>query len=518
MKLQYKITLFVTIILILVISSIGALSFIEMENTLKTQMGKNALDIARAVAAIETVKDNVGTPNGHLKIQPLIEKLRLQSRVQFIVVMDMKSIRYSHPVPENIGMEFQGGDEKRVLAAGEEYVSEAAGTLGPSLRAFVPIYKEGEQVGAVAVGILKGWAYQEIQSVTYKFIPFLLTGLLIGIAGGAFLSWNIKKTLFGLEPGEIAWLLSEREAVLRSINEGIVAIDKKGRITLFNQTAQDILGLKNGDIGRHVNELSCGKYMAEMLKENQHVYNKEIKIRPGVTVLCNYHPLLNSKNEPEGVVANFQDLTDVKHMAEELTGIKKMTSALRAQNHEFMNKLHTISGLIQLGEYDHAIQFISQTAETRQEVLGILTHRIKDISIAGLLLAKYNKASEDRVTLEIHEESMIDKVPQGVTSDELVSVLGNLIDNSLEAVIGQENGKISVKIYEENNHLNIEVTDNGPGIDLDIRDRIFEGGVSTKEGQRGYGLFIVKKIVDDAKGSIYFSVDDGTRWFISLPM
>ena len=197
-------------------------------------------------------------------------------------------------------------------------------------------------------------------------------------------------------------------------------------------------------------------------------------------------------------------MTKVKQLAEELTGIKKLAEALRAQNHEFMNKLHTISGLIQLGEYEHAVQYISDTARTRQDVLGILINRIKDPIIAGLLLAKYNKAAESRIVMEFDPDSTLSNIPEGVTPDEIGSVLGNLIENALEVLIGHEGARIKIKIYEYGEHLNIEVCDNGPGIPDSIRDRIFEKGVTTKEGSRGFGLSIVKRLIDEAGGHIRF--------------
>jgi two-component system, CitB family, sensor kinase len=516
MKLQYKIALFMAAILIIVIGIIGGLSYKQMEHMLKEQLGKNTMDLAVVVAELGAVSDNIGLPRGDVKIHQEVETIRLKTHVQFIVVMDMNGIMYSHPLPENIGQMFPSDDDTRVLTTGESYISEGMDILGPSIRAFVPIYRGGEQVGAVCVGLLTGWVHQELLTIIQKFIPPLIIGLLLGIAAAFLLSYSIKRTIFGLEPEEIAVLLSEREAIFQSVSEGIAALDLDGKIIFFNQAAKDMLQLK--EQGKCIALFDGKDVIEEILESGATLYNREIKTRLGITLLCNYSPLKQGEHKITGVVINFRDMTKVKHLAEELTGIKKLTWALRAQNHEFMNKLHTISGLIQLGEYDNAVQYISDTAKTRQDIMGILTNRIKNPTVAGLLLAKFNKVSESRIVMELDPDSILNSVPEGVTSEEISSVLGNLIENATDALLGMKVANIKVKIYECSETLNIEVSNNGPDIPDSIQDKIYERGVSTKEGPHGFGLLIVKKIIDEARGSIHFTSENGTTWYVSIPL
>lgn len=516
MKLQYKIALFISGILIIVIGLIGGLSYKQMDHILKEQLGKNSMDLAVAVAKLNAVSDNIGLPRGDVKIEQEVETIRLKTHVQFIIVMDMKGIMYSHPLPENIGQRFPCKDDTRVLTTGESYISENTDILGPSIRAFVPIYRGGEQVGAVSVGLLTGWVHQELLTIIHEFIPFLIIGLLLGIAAAFLLSYSIKKTIFGLEPSEIAVLLSEREAIFQSVSEGIAALDLDGKIIYYNQAAKDMLQLKEQS---NCIALFDGKdVIEEILESGEPIYNREIKTKLGITLLCNYSPLKQGEHKISGVVINFRDMTKVKQLAEELTGIKKLTWALRAQNHEFMNKLHTISGLIQLGEYDNAVSYISETAKTRQDIMGTLTNRIKNSTVAGLLLAKYNKVSESRIIMELDPDSMLNSLPEGVTSEDISSVLGNLIENSMEAILGMKDAKIKVKIYECCKTMNIEVSNNGPDIPDSIKSKIYERGITTKEGSHGYGLSIVKKIIDEANGSIHFTSENGTTWYVSIPL
>ena len=207
-----------------------------------------------------------------------------------------------------------------------------------------------------------------------------MVGLLTGIVGAALIANRIKNSIFGLEPEEIALLLGQRDLILQNLKNGIVAIDKDGKIILFNKIAKQILKLNDDDIGENVDNLNLNytDEMMEVLTNQEAVYNQEIKMRHDKILMCSHTLLKNYKEEIIGVVSSFQDLTEVKNMAEELTGIKKMTCALRAQNHEFMNKLHTISGLIQLEEYDEAVEYISHISKLRGEVSDILSKRIKN--------------------------------------------------------------------------------------------------------------------------------------------
>lgn len=520
MKLRQKITYFVIGILLLSIGSITLLSFYQMKDLLKTQISKSILDLTDSIAENYVVREYFADSN-HISNSMLnteIENLRKKLNVEFIVVMDMKGIRQSHPLKEKIGKKFVGGDEQRVLSKGEQYISISTGSLGPSFRAFSPIYINNKQVGAVCIGVLKTTFNHDIYTKMEKFIPLIAVGLILGIIGAVLISYNIKQTILGLEPEEITLMLKQKETVLETIKEGIISVDNRGNITLFNKEAGKILDLKEDAIGKHISKFVYGTRIDYALSSGKPLENLEVKVRPGVSIISKYSPLKNEKNQLIGILINFRNLTEVKALAEELTGIKKMAWSLRAQNHEFMNKLHTISGLIQLEEYDEALKFISIVANEKKTVSTIITKKIKDVSVAAILLAKYSKAEEARVKLTIDENSSLARLPHYITSEELVSILGNLIENSLDEIKNDGSGKIYIKIYEENDILKIIVKDNGPGIRSDICDKIYDMGVTSKTGQRGYGMYLVKNIVDEAKGSINFKLNNGTTWYIDIPM
>lgn len=520
-KLKGKIISLVIIILIISIGSITILSFIEMKKLLRDQIDKNMLNIADSFASTYEVKEYLkGNENiSNELLNDEIEKARVKTNVEFIVVMDMNGIRYSHPVKNKIGEKFRGGDEIRVLKTGEQYVSTASGTLGVSVRAFAPIYDDdNNQIGAIAVGMLYNKFDNEVYTKMYKFIPIVLMGVILGVSGAIALSYNIKKTIFGLEPEEIALNLKQKETVIENLKEGLIALDNNGYITLFNEEASRILDLKENDIGKPISDFTYESMALTVLNSGKSMTNVEIKVRPGLNIMCKYSIIRGFKNQILGLVVTFEDLTEVRKMAEELTGIRKMAWSLRAQNHEFMNKLHTISGLIQLEEYDEVIKFINVIVESKRSITAIISDKIKNVSLAALILSKYSKCEEARINLVIDDNSKVTRLPKYMTSEELVSVVGNLIENSIDAVKNDGTGEIYMKMFEEDEQMKIIVKDNGCGIPEDIKDSIYNMGSTSKAGERGFGMNIVKKIIDEAKGTINFEVSNGTKWNISIPM
>nr|WP_272509123.1 sensor histidine kinase [Clostridium ganghwense] len=483
-------------------------------------MGNNAMDLAQTVASMDVIKKTLATTKDYKVIQETVESFRKKTRFQYIIVMDMEGIKYSYPYENALGKVYRSGGEEWVLETGQPYVSADRNVLISAIRAFAPIYYKEKQVGAVLVGLLNNTVNKEIAPHMFNFKLTLVIGLLFGILGAAILSYNIKKTIFGIEPKEIALLLGQRETVLQSLKNGILAVNEKGEIIFFNKTAKKIFGFSNEDRGKNIDNFSSvyAERIMKVLRTGHSVYDREVKISSDKTLLCSHTLLKNHKNEVIGVASTFQDLTKVKHMSQELKSIKKMTNELRAQNHEFMNKLHTISGLIQLEEYDKAVNYISDICEKKQEIVGLLDNKIKNSHIAGILLAKYYKASEAKIFLKIDSKSYLNDLPEGITEGEICSIIGNLIENAIDELVKMEEGEILVRINSDEKELKIWVQDNGRGINKEIRDKIFDKGVTTKRGNRGFGLWIIKQIVDQADGKIKLFQDNGTIWSIHIPM
>ncbi|EKN40162.1 sensor histidine kinase [Clostridium botulinum CFSAN001627] len=499
MKLQTKITLLIITVVFLSIAIIISFVVSWMTGNIENKAKTNIMNVAEMVAHSTQIVDALEEKDPNGKIGPYINmQLKNLQQIQYIIVADNDGIRYSHPNPKMIKKKFEGGDEYKVVKEGETYISEATGTLGKSMRAFAPIYdrENKKEIGFVSVGTLN----ENIETAKHIAILYIILigfgGLMAGTIGAILLSNNIKNILLGLEPEEITNLYNEKMGILDTIHEGLVAVDYMGRITLINNSALKILNLqhkvdKDEVIGKNIENIIENTGMINILQTGESEFEREQKIN-NTTIMTNRIPIMK-REKIVGAIASFRDKTEVTRMAEELTGAKKMAWSLRAQNHEFMNKLHTISGLIQLEEYDEALQFISDMAKSRNSISNILSHNIKNPSISALLLSKYNKAEECRVSLKIDENCKLTKLPQHMTSEEIVSIIGNLIENSLDEVKNDGTGLIYIKIVENKNYLNIIVKDNGSGIPVEYREKIYHQGFSTKEAQRGYGMYIVKK-------------------------
>lgn len=518
MKLRTQIVLFFVFILIFSLGSMALLSYSQMRTVFNDQLEEKLMNIAVYTSQDQEVQATLAQrDNNSLLLNQHIETIRKETGVDFITVFDMERIRLTHPVVSNIGKKFVGGDEARVLETGESYVSQGEGTLGLSLRVFRPIFLDGRQIGAVCVGTTLADIRLETQQKMEQFIPFMAISLGLGITLAYILASNIKYSILGMEPNEITLMFKEKEAILENVKEGIITLNEEGRLIQFNREAARILGLSEeammtNNLPFFATELFS---QAQTLAENSEFF--EADIRPGVTILYKSSPITNHKNKVIGQVINFRDMTEVKELAEELTGFRKMAWSLRAQNHEFLNKLHTISGLIQLEEYGEALKFISSTAKNNENITGIITRNFKNVNIAALVLAKYYKAEEMHIHLEIDETSRLETSGRFINDEDLSSVIGDLIENSLEAVAVDGSGKVFLKIQEKAEGLRIEVRDNGPGIPLEIQEKIYERSFSTKVGQRGYGLYIVKNIVEGAGGTITLETESGTAWFIEIP-
>lgn len=522
MKLQTMLSLFVIAVVFVSIAIIISFVASWMTRSIEKEAKTNVMNVAELVAHSSEVIGALGKKDTQIIAAYVDMQLKNLELVDYITVADNQGIRYSHPNPQMIGKAFEGGDEDRVVRLGETYVSEATGTMGKSLRAFAPIYDERHQeIGFVSVGTLITRIEKAKHMAVFYIMLIGFGGLSAGSAGAFLLANHIKKMLLGLEPDEIAKLYHEKMGILDAIHEGLVAIDQEGRITLMNDSALQILGfnkdeMKNQVIGCDIEEIIPNTRMTNVLSTKQAEFDDEQRLHDTL-IVTNRIPIMN-RGQVIGVIASFRDKTEITKLAEELTGVKKLAWSLRAQNHEFMNKLHTIAGLIQLEEYEEALQFISDAARIRTEISHILTDHIKDSAVSALLLSKYNKAEECRIKLTIDESSRLNKLPCGMNSQDLGSVIGNLIENSLDEVKNDGTGRVYIKIAEEKQFLTIRVKDNGKGIPPKLREKIFEQGFSTKEGQRGCGLFIVKKIIEEYGGAIHLTSEDGVQWDITIPM
>ncbi len=491
----------------------------NVERTTEDSQAEKAKTIAHIVANDSIVIDGLIGKTDTAAIQTYTNRILKNTGVQFIVVMDMNGIRKSHPNPQKIGHHFIGGDEGPALN-GKEHVSLAEGTLGISMRVFVPVFSEtGEQLGAVAVGISADNVKERVKESRHIIYIGVGVGVLVGMIGAILLARHIKKSLFGLEPHRIAKILEERNTMLQSVKEGIIAVDKEANVTLINNEAKRLFkksGLEEDFIGKDVELYMPNSRIKEVLKTGEVQLNEEQNIY-GITIVTNRVPLY-VKGEIVGAIATFRDKTEIRKLAEELTGIRLYAEALRAQSHEFMNKMHVVLGLTHMKQYEELQKYISGMVSEHQYEIGGVMKRIKSPVFAGFLLGKLSYAREKNIKLIISEDSYMPEIEDESITHELITIVGNLIDNALEAVTNCEKKQVEVEI-QYGNTLIITVQDTGKGIQEKEIEALFTKGYSTKGDNRGYGLYLVKESIQRINGEIHMHslVGKGTTITIEIP-
>ncbi|WP_230973961.1 ATP-binding protein [Cerasibacillus terrae] len=476
-------------------------SLIESSNT-EDEIGDKALQFATMISFMPTIKEAFATESPEEIIQPIAEEIRMMTGAEFVVIGNTKSIRYSHPTPTKVGKKMIGGDNDKALLKGQYYISKATGSLGPSLRGKAPIFNEkGEIIGIVSVGFMIDDVKTIIFSrlLTIGKVSFFV--LLIGVMGGILLARDIRKDILGLEPYEIVSLYRDRDAILASVHEGIIAIDEKGMITMMNQSAKSILGITEDFYSKGFDEVF--PELEVTLKHDNYgrVNNQEFIVNQR-HVIINVTPIIEN-DSIEGAVISFRDKTEIKEMIHTLAEVRKYSEDLRAQTHEYTNKLYVLSGLLQLEKYDEAIDLLQIEASYTSSQNKILFEQIKDPTVQALLLGKLAKSSELKIELIINPNSYLNRIPNTIKRTKVITIIGNLLDNALEAVIHFSKKEVTFFAIDIGDDIIFEIADSGPGITNSEISQIFNRGYSTKRDKnRGHGLALVKETLSELNGQI----------------
>jgi PAS domain S-box-containing protein len=308
-------------------------------------------------------------------------------------------------------------------------------------------------------------------------------------------------------------------AVLQSIREGVVAVDEKSRITMVNKEAERLTGVGQEAIGKVVTSVLPNSRLPEIVVTGRPEFDQE-QLLQGRTILTNRVPIV-VEGKVVGGVATFRDMSEMRELAAELTGVRQLADALRAQAHEFVNRLHTVSGLLQLGRNEDALRYIASATRTHEEMVGFVTRRIREPSLAGLLLGKISAANERGISLSLDPDSDVPVHEDRTDGADLVTVVGNLLENAFDAVssLPEDRRNVWASLFADDRELLIEVEDTGLGIGEADRPHLFERGFSTKPGGKGIGLSLVMQEVSRAGGTVEVDsrVGVGTRFTVHLP-
>ncbi|MET9885905.1 sensor histidine kinase [Streptomyces sp. NPDC006430] len=492
---------------------------------LDDQAMRRALAIAQSAAADPSLAADLldtdasgGGPGVDSPVQASAERIRRATGAEYVVVMDLNGIRRSHPNADRIGLPVST-DPSDVLA-GREVMEIDEGTLGRSARGKVPLVAaDGEIVGAVSVGI----AYDSVRDRLLGAIPGLLAYAGAALAAGALaaylLSRRIQRQTHDLAFSDIAGLLAEREAMLHSIREGVIALDRDGRVRLVNDEAARLLGLAAHSVetlaGRPLNEVLGAGRTTDVLTGR--VTGCDLLAVQGSRVLvANRMP-----TEDGGAVATLRDRTELEHLGRELDSTKGLIDALRAQDHEHANRLHTLLGLLELGLHEEAVEFVTEVVGVHRSTAEQVTEKVQDPLLAALLVGKATVAAERGVPLRLADTTFLpDRL---VDPGGLVTITGNLVDNALDAAAGSTTPLVEVELRSEGRTAILRVRDSGPGVPAGRREEIFTEGWSTKQPkahrERGLGLALVRRLAERQGGTARAgeAADGGAEFSVVLP-
>ena len=486
---------FSTLLVIATLFSVTLFFGNVLQKVLEDQIGNRALAISKSISLMPEIINLVEKNDDNHELQNIITTIQQSIDAEFIVIGDENGIRFSHPNKKLIGEHMVGEDNNRALIFGEYYVSKAVGTLGASLRGKSPIFnKKGEIIGIVSVGYLEEKVKSIVDEHHKQLLGYLYIALFVELLVATLLSSKLKHSLLGYEPEELSRLFLEKKAILNSVKEAILATDKYGKLTLSNDVANYYFDLNNESIAL---PLELQKY----LNSGKKMRDATIEVN-NIDYICNLSAIVNDK-ETIGMVISCRKKDEIDAIVWELTHTKQYAERLREKKHEFSNLLHLISGYIQIGEYDKAIEIISENHLPDERIIEQFQKIINDPVVASIFIGKYYYAFEKGVVLELDDNSSIQEIIHPSISKHLVTIFGNVINNAIDAALNSEIKKIKLFITDIGNDIVFEIEDSGKGIDEKMIEKIFEKGFTTKgEFHSGYGLFFVKNTLELMNGFI----------------
>lgn len=499
-----------------VLAIVGAISVQQSNASFASERGAQMRSVAEYLANLSVVRAQIEAPVPATSLAPPIDRAVGLSGATEVTVADPSGRVLSSSDPRLVGTQADLGDSRvregrgwvgSVEARGHRYVAGHAPIINDS----------GDLVGLAIAEERYPSTWTRLTEAADELVLYLGVGAALGVAGSWLLARLVKRRTRGLEPHEFATLADHREALLHSIREGVVAVDTDNRVTMINDGARVLLGLEGEVVGRHLDALGLDSQVVNVLSAGGE--NQDVVVLVGERVVVVNQRSASSRGEGIGTVTTMRDRTDLVSMQSQLSSNLSITDTLRAQTHEFANQLHTISGLVQLGEYQEVTSLVGVLTRRRAEISDAVTQRISDPAIAALLIAKSSVAAEAGVALTLAPSSALGPISPGTSAD-LTTIVGNLVDNAVDACKAGHSPAVTVTVTQSDSGILVEVRDNGPGVPGELADAIFTRGFSTKPevlGGRGIGLPLVRLICTQRGGEVAVDNDGGALFRVRLP-
>lgn len=506
----------VTVVLV----AVAALSLAQSEATFTRVEGRRVSALAEQVAANPLVRGNLAVPEQRTGLATLAQQVVVQSRVSAVTIADDD---------EHVRVSTDPSLEDAALPVGDRRVAEGSSWSGTmelegdrQLVAQVPVLSVqeghvGENLGTVMVAVDFPSVWERLQGASSYLLLYLGIASALGVLGSWLLARRLKRQTLGLEPREIAGLAEHREALLYGIAEGVIALDPQNRITLVNDVARRLLDLPEHAAGVSLADLRIEGRLRDVLSGEGDARD-EVVIRRGRVLVMN-RMAVDKDGRHLGTVTTLRDRTELAHLEREIGSFRSSTQLLRAQAHEFANQLHTISGLIQIGEYDEVVRYVDAVSRHRESLDLTVNRRVHDNAVAALLMAKSSLAAERRVELRISGDTSLDRLEPADSAD-VATVVGNLVDNAIDAATGSPDAWVEVALHQDATTVEVVVRDSGPGVAPEVAQEVFTHGFTTKaaeSGERGIGLALTRLVCQRRGGEVALSnTEDGAMFRAQL--
>ncbi|MFH8467762.1 ATP-binding protein [Streptomyces sp. NPDC017991] len=536
-------------IVVVVLLAVAAVSLSQSEATFNRVEGRRVIALAEQLAANPLTRSQLTQPAPRLALAPLVNSTQTQSGVTSVTVADADGRIVSSTDPTAVGGRLSLGAG---VADGRGWSGSLTLDGSRELVAQVPVLGAtqenlGQPLGTVMIGEADPTVWQRLSGASSYLLAYLGIASGLGLAGSLLLARRVKRQTLGLEPREIAGLAEHREAMLYGIAEGVIALDPQHRLTLANDMGRRLLDLPADCVGRSLAELGIEGRLRDVLagdresaagagnghgdrgKRGAGGERDEVVVLHGRVLVMNRMTVAKD-GRPLGSVTTLRDRTELARLEREIGSFRSSSELLRAQAHEFANQLHTISGLIQIGEQDEVVRYIRALNQRRQSLDVTLSRRVRDTAVAALLMAKASLAAERKVSLRISDATALDRLTPEDAAD-VATVVGNLVDNAVDAASVAAAGRdphgreafdgheapgdhgarggheawVEVELRQDASSVEIVVRDSGPGVAPELAREVFSHGFTTKaaqEGERGIGLALTRLVCERHGGEI----------------
>ncbi|MGW3634814.1 sensor histidine kinase [Streptomyces sp. NPDC005122] len=466
--------------------------------------GRHALAVAHLVADAPNVREAVSTPDPTAALELWSLTVQKDTGVDFVTIMSPRGIRWTHPDRNEIGRHYLGHIE--AAQHGHTFSETYKGTLGASVRTVTPVMDNGRVIGLVSAGIKVEAISQRVQAQVAALSGVAAGALALAGIGTYVINARLRRHTHGMNAAELSRMHDYHQAALHAVREGLLMLDAQYRVALINDGGRELLGVgaEEDVVGRSVAGLGLPAPLTGALLASQPRVD-EVHPTDSRVLVVNTAPV--SGGERRGTVATLRDVTELQSLMGELDSERGFTQALHSQAHEAANRLHTVVSLIELGRVDEAVDFATVELELAQTLTDRVVAAVGEPVLAALLLGKTAQANERGVELVVSPDSGLDDglLPKSLPARDLVTILGNLIDNAVDAAQGSAGARVTVTARTQDAELLLRVADTGAGVDPRHADRVFQRGFSTKParpGGRGLGLALVRQAVTRHEGAL----------------